>query len=187
MSSVMHDAPLLSAEQYAAMPAEQTRHTELVDGEIQRMSPASFGHGGVAATIIGRLFAFVEPGVGVVLSSETGFTISRDPDTVRAPDAAFVRADRVPPHDEQDGFAELAPDLVVEVVSPHDRASEVTSKALAWVDAGVRLVWVIDPGTRTVTVLSPDGVARLVRGADAALDGADVLPGFRLPLDHIFA
>lgn len=91
----------------------------------------------------------------------------------------------VPPHGSRGGFAELAPDLVVEVVSPSDRAIEVSEKALMWADAGVRLVWIVDPRTRTVTVYRPDGAVSLLRGA-SELDGEDVLPGFRLPLADLF-
>ncbi len=178
--------PWLSAEQFQALSAEQTRHRELVDGEIRDTSPSGFEHGVVAATLVHHLHAFAAGKLGVVLSSETGFTIRRNPDTVRSPDAAFVATDRLPGPGARGGFVELAPDLVVEVVSPSDRASDVLSKALDWVDAGVRLVWVVDPGSRTVTVHRPDGLSRLVRGESAELDGEHVLPGFRLALADIF-
>ncbi|SNS29837.1 Putative restriction endonuclease [Geodermatophilus pulveris] len=95
---------------------------------------------------------------------------------------AFVRADRVPDADTS-GFPALAPDLVVEVVSPSDRATQVTAEALEWLHAGVRLVWVVDPETRTVTAYRPDGV-RVLRGEDT-LDGGDVLPGSGLPLAEL--
>jgi len=190
---------LLTAEQFAALPSEQTqgreliegrvvdtRPRELVDGQAVRMSPAGCRHGKVTARLVTRLGVFVTPELGEVLSSETGFLISREPDTVRAPDAAFVRADRVPDETADLGYAELAPDLVVHVVSPWDRAAEVLAEALQWVDAGVLLVWVVDPGSRTVTVHRPGGVTRLVRGEGADLDGEDVLPNFRLALDELF-
>jgi Uma2 family endonuclease len=176
----------LTAEQFFWLPTDARRHRELIRGEVTLMAPAGFDHGLVAAALVRHLHAFAaEAGLGVVLSSETGFTISRDPDTVRAPDAAFVRADRVPPPGARSRFVELAPDLVVEVVSPSDRASDVLAKALAWVDAGVRLVWVADPAVRSVTVHGPDGLARIVRG-DAELDGGDVLPGLLLALSDVF-
>jgi len=111
--------------------------------------------------------------------------LRRDPDTVRAPDVAFVRTDRVPPPDERRKFAELAPDLVAEVTSPSDRVGEVNSKVAQWLDAGVRLVWVVDPESRIVVAHQPGGVAHLLRGDDV-LDGGDVLPGFSLPLRDLF-
>lgn len=151
------------------------------------MAPAGFEHGLVAAALVRHLHTFVlDSALGVVLSAETGFTISRDPDTVRAPDAAFVRTDQVPPPGARSGFVELAPDLVVEVVSPSDRASDVLAKALAWIDAGVRLVWVVDPASRSVTVHRPGGMAGIVRGDGAQLAGEDVLPGLLLVLADVF-
>lgn len=175
-----------TAAQLLDLPDDGMRH-ELVDGELHTMSPAGYRHGRVAGVVVRALGTFVhEQGLGDVLSSETGFVLRRDPDTVRAPDAAFVRADRIAALDDVTGFAEIAPDLVAEVLSPSDRASEVTSKALAWLDAGVRLVWVVDPDARLVTAYRPDGVVALVRGTDAVLDGGEVLPGFALPLAGLF-
>lgn len=176
---------LMTAEELLDLPEDHLRH-ELVLGALRTMAPAGFEHGAVTMTIGARLHAFVAAhGLGAVLGAETGFTLARGPDTVRAPDVAFVRADRVPPSGARRGFAELAPDLVVEVVSPSDRTGEVTEKALMWVDAGVRLVWVVDPRPRAVTVYRPEGVVTLLRGS-SELDGEDVLPGFRLPLGDLF-
>ena len=111
--------------------------------------------------------------------------LSRDPDTVLAPDAAFVRADRVPPPGHRQGFAALAPDLVVEVVSPTDRAGAVADKALRWLESGTRLVWVVYPDRRLVAEHFPDGTVHL-RQAEDLLDGGDVLPGFRVPVSELF-
>lgn len=175
----------MTAEELLTMPDDGMRH-ELVRGELTTMAPAGWEHGVVSARVVELLSSFVRAkGLGVVLTTDTGFTIEREPDTVRAPDAAFVRADRVPAPEDRRGFAELAPDLVVEVVSPNDRWTEVTDKALMWLDAGVRLVWVVDPAKRLVVVHRERGDDRL-RG-DAVLDGEDVLPGFRLPLADLFA
>jgi Uma2 family endonuclease len=111
--------------------------------------------------------------------------LRRGPDTVRAPDMAVVRADRVPPREVRRTFAELAPDLVAEVVSPYDRVAEVNGTVPQWLDAGIRLVWIVDPETRVVVAHEPEGVAHLLR-EDDALDGGDVLPGFSLPLRELF-
>lgn len=175
----------VTAEELAALSGDGVGY-ELVEGELQAMTPAGYGHGRVAARALGRLLVFVEDrGLGEVLTAETGFVLRRGPDTVRAPDVAFVRTERVPADDDQAGYAELAPDLVVEVVSPSDRAGQVTDKALAWLDAGVRLVWVVYPESQTVAVHHPAGVVTMLRG-DAVLDGGDVLPGFALPLPDLF-
>lgn len=150
------------------------------------MSPAGFEleHGLVAATLIGSLHAFVV-GSGPRCRPQLGDRLHdrARTDTVRAPDAA---PDRVPPRGSRAGFAELAPDLVAEVLSPSDRATDVTAKALAWLDAGVRLVWIVDPALRSVTVYRSNGVVRIVRADAAGLDGEDVLPGFRLALAGLF-
>jgi Uma2 family endonuclease len=176
----------MTAEQLAELPDDGYRH-ELVQGELRTMAPAGEWNGQVAFTI-GRLVGnhVHEYQLGRCYAAETGFVTARDPDTVRAPDLAFVTAERltgVPSH----RFSTMVPDLVVEVVSPSDHASEVTEKTLAWLDYGVRLVWVVDPRARLVTVHRPGDVVSLVRGENAVLDGADVLPGFRVPLDELFA
>ena len=116
----------VTAEELLELPDDEWRH-ELVNGELRTLPLNGFEHGVVALTVGGRLDEYVNRrGLGVVVAAGTGFVLSRDPDTVLAPDAAFVAAERVPPPDQQDGFAELASDLAVEVVSPSDRAVEVT-------------------------------------------------------------
>jgi Uma2 family endonuclease len=173
----------MTAEQLAELPDDGMRH-ELVEGVLSTMAPAGWRHGRIAARLLTRVDGFVEGNrLGEVATAETGFLLRRDPDTVRAPDVAFVRADRAP-EAETPGFVALAPDMVAEVVSPSDRVAEVTGKALAWLDAGVRLVWVVDPETRTVTVYRRDGVS--VLRAEDVLEGEDVLPGFALPLEELW-
>jgi Uma2 family endonuclease len=175
--------PGMTAEELLELPDDHMRH-ELVEGELRTMAPAGEGHGWVAMAIGSKVFDHVEQQrLGRVYAAETGFILRRRPDTVRAPDVAFVAADRLPAKGR--GFAELAPDLVVEVVSPSDRASEVAEKAEMWLDAGVRLVWVVDPQARLAAVHHPGGLVTVLR-QDGVLDGEDVLPGFRLPLAPLF-
>ena len=185
MSATAPIRPLgMTAEELLELPDDGMRH-ELVEGELRTMAPAGVGHGWVALAIGSRIFDHVErQGLGRAYGAETGFILRRGPDTVRAPDVAFVAVDRVP--SAVRGFGELAPDLVVEVVSPSDRASEVAAKAAMWLDAGVRLVWVVDPQARLAAVHHPGGLVTVLR-EDGALDGEDVLPGFRLPLAPLFA
>jgi Uma2 family endonuclease len=184
MSATAPIEPLgMTAEELLDLPDDGMRH-ELVEGELRTMPPAGFEHGKVAVRVAARLLEYAEEhGAGDVLAAETGFVLRRAPDTVRAPDAAFVAAGRVSTNTR--AFAEIAPDLVVEVVSAWDRASEVASKAVEWLDAGVRLVWIVDPQARQATVYRP-GAAGTVLREDGVLEGEDVLLGFRLPLASLF-
>jgi Uma2 family endonuclease len=175
----------VTAEGLYDLPDDGWRY-ELVAGELRRMPPAGFEHGAVAMSLGRRVANFVaDDALGVVTVAETGFVLAPNPDTVLAPDVAFVRAARAPTGDAARKFAELAPDLVVEVVSRSDRPGEVTEKALRWVEAGVRLTWVVHPDQRTVAVYEPGGVVHLVR-APEELDGGDVLPGFRVAVADLF-
>jgi Uma2 family endonuclease len=186
MSATAPIQPLgMTAEELLELPDDHMRH-ELVEGELRTMSPAGGEHGRVALAIGARILQHVdEHGLGLAFAAETGFVLHRGPDTVRASDVAFVAAGRLPAGAGR-GFPELAPDLVVEVVSPSDRASEVAEKAAMWLDAGVRLVWVVDPQARLAAVHHPGGLVTVLR-QDGVLDGEEVLPGFRLPLAPLFA
>jgi len=150
------------------------------------MTPAGFEHGLIVSRVNAQLENFVEQqALGVVTGAETGFHISRNPDTVRAPDVGFVSAERVsePP---TKGFFQGAPDLAVEVLSPNDRASELLAKVQDWLGAGCRAVWVIDPATQTVSVYALPNEITVYNLSDE-LTGGDVLPGFSVPIARIFA
>ncbi len=121
--------------------------------------------------------------LGVVYAAETGFTVSRHPDTVRAPDVAFIRRDRLP-SPEPTGYPELGPDLVVEVLSPGDRPGEVHAKIADWLSAGTRLVWIIDPDRRIARIYRADGSEAIV-AANEALDGEEAVPGFSCRVDAV--
>jgi Uma2 family endonuclease len=158
---------------------------ELVRGELVMMSPAGSEHGSVVARLTGRILAFVdEHRLGTVFGAETGFQIQQNPDTVRAPDVAFVRRERVAGEIPK-AFFPGAPDLAVEVVSPSDRASEVLAKVQDWLEAGSVAVWVVDPDTRRVFVYQ--GVEVAVVKEAGAISGGDLLPGFSLSAAEIFA
>lgn len=160
------------------------KRTELVRGVLVVREPAGGRHGRVANELSRVIGNHVHAhALGAVYAAETGFTLARRPDTVRAPDVAFVQRERLP-DPEPTGFPDLAPDLVVEVVSPADRAGEILAKVADWLTAGTRLVWVVDPEQRRARVYRPDGSEMIVT-ADGALDGEDVLPGFSCPLASI--
>jgi Uma2 family endonuclease len=122
--------------------------------------------------------------LGDVLAAETGFKLTSQPDTVRAPDVAFVSSARIPLH--QRGFPAMAPDLAVEVLSPDDRPAEVLGKVADWIRAGSKLVWVIDPERREARVYRADGGESLLSETDS-LAGELVLSGFTCPLVEVLA
>ena len=150
------------------------------------MSPSGWKHGKFVGRIHTRLGHFVEQhALGTVFGAETGFLISRDPDTVRAPDIAFVANENLPGTDPAEAFWPGAPDLAVEVLSPSDKTGEVDEKIQAWLAARCRVVWVVDPKLPTVTVYrSASDVALLT--VDQILEGGEVVQGFRCPVAEIF-
>ena len=175
----------MTAEQLARHPVPHKR-TELVRGRLVVREPAAPRHGSVAARVLIEIGKYLDDHpVGTVYAAETGFTLFRGPDTVRAPDVAFIRADRVPAG-EGPGFGDVVPDLVVEVLSPGDRRRTVETKVADWLRAGTRLVWVICPRRRTVQVHRAGGAAETLTEGDA-LDGEDVLPGFRVAVRRLLA
>lgn len=175
---------LMAAEELLVMPDDGNRY-ELVRGELISMSPSAIPPSVVSGNVFLDVGTFVRRNrLGVCGTAEGGFRLSSAPDTVRAPDVWFVRADRIPANGIPDGFWPGAPDLAVEVLSPSDRFTDVLRKAQDYLAAGTRLVWVIDPAGRSAAVFRPDGVPVLL-GEDGVLDGADVLPGFTLELKDV--
>jgi Uma2 family endonuclease len=148
--------------------------------------PPGTWHGVVAGNLAYFLGDFVRRhGLGLVLAQDTGFKIGSDPDTVRAPDVAFVARDRAGAIQPR-RYAELAPDLLAEILSPDDRPAEVLAKVADWLGAGTRLVWVVDPERSEARVYRRDGSLTMLREHDS-LEGEDVLPGFSCPLQAVLA
>lgn len=160
---------------------------ELINGELVEMSPAGEDHGAYGVAVSSPLFGYVfSRRLGRVYGPDTGIVIADDPPMVRVPDVAFVRADRLPADRDRTRFLRVVPDLVVEVISPAESGSEVLAKAMMWLAAGVELLWLVDPATRTVTIFAAGQPPRLLT-SDDTLDGAEVVPGFQLPVRDIFA
>jgi Uma2 family endonuclease len=175
----------LTIEEFETLPLEG--RWELIDGEPVEMSPAADESASIGATIIGLLWSFVQPRrLGRLYNAEGGFVLFPDRPTVRVPDAAFVLAERAPHGKARKNFPRLAPDLVVEVLSPSDRASDVVAKLEMYQEAGVRLIWLVDPDPLTVTVIAAGHATKVLHMGDT-LDGGDVLPGFSVPVADIFA
>jgi Uma2 family endonuclease len=176
---------LMTAGELARLPDDGNRY-ELVEGCLIRMPPPSYRSGVVATNIAVPMAGFVKQHrLGLVSGADGGLLLRSDPDTVRAPDVSFVRADRIPAGGLVAGYWPGAPDLAVEVLSPSDRYPEVQRKVQEYLDAGTQLVWVVDPESRTATVFHADGRSSYLSAEDA-LDGEDVLPGFRLSLDEVW-
>ncbi len=160
------------------------KQVELVRGRLIVREPPGTRHGAIAANLTCLLGEFVRRHhLGVVFAQDTGFKIASDPDTVRAPDVAFVareRADRIPSR----GYAALAPDLLAEILSPDDPPAEVLAKVADWLAAGTKLLWVVDPERSEVRVYRRDGSLVVLRESDS-LEGEDVLPGFSCPVRQV--
>src|SRR5688572_3965126 len=155
----------ITAEELFRMPGDQRR--ELVKGELRTMAPAGFEHGAIIINIAWRLADYVKRNdLGVVLGAETGYVLRRNPDTVRGADVSFVAIARIPAKRLPQKFWEGAPDLAVEVMSPEDTANELGEKVGEYLSAGARLVWVVNPKRRTVTVHRPGSEPRILRGSD---------------------
>ena len=176
---------LMTAEELFAMPDDGYRY-ELVRGELRKMVPPGAYHG-KSATRVGRSLAdhVDENDLGEVYIAEVGFLIGSNPDHVRAPDVAFVRQEREDEVGEIHGYFPGAPDLVIEVISPNDRYTEVDEKVHDWLGAGARMVIVINPRRREVRLHTLLADAMVLVPGDT-LDGGDVIPGWTIPISAIF-
>jgi len=175
------ETKLVTAEELLRMADEGV--VELIDGEIRKMSPAGGKHGRIAMKVGSSLGAYAEQrGLGETLAAETGFILRRNPDTVRAPDVAFVRKDR---WNDPDGYFAGPPDLLVEVISPNDSYTEVSAKVIEWLQAGAQLVIVIDPARQSAEIHR--SLTKFDRvDINGSLDGGAVVPGWTLPLRDLF-
>jgi Uma2 family endonuclease len=176
---------LMTADDLERLPDGHMRH-ELVQGELRTMPPAGSEHGAIGVRLTVPLGHHVySKRLGEVFGAETGFRITTDPDTVRAPDLAFVRQERIPASGIPKSFWPGAPDLAVEIVSPSDTHDEVEEKVKEWLDAGTSVVWVVSPKRRAVTVhRSTKEVVTLTEKDE--LEGGTLLPGFRCRVSEIF-
>jgi len=175
----------------ALLTADELQHVyvpdkrvELVRGLLVVRELPGMRHARVAMDLALALGAHVRAAALGRVYAEAGFKLASNPDTVRGPDIAFISRGRIP-DPEPTGFAGFAPDLVVEVISPGDRAGEVLAKVADWLSAGTRVVWVLDPARRVARVYRADGTEQILT-ADESLDGGDVVPGFSCPLREIF-
>ena len=175
----------VTAEELLRLPDDGFRY-ELVAGELRRMPPAGHNHGRVGMELAVPLGQYVKSrNLGSVYLAETGFLLQREPDTVRAPDVAFVRRERVEQIGAATGYWPGAPDLAVEITSPGDTISEVEEKVEEWLRHGTRLVWVVSPKLRTVTVYRALTDIEILTEKDT-LDGGEIVPGVRIEIAELF-
>ncbi len=176
----------MTAAELLCLPDDGLRH-ELVAGELRTMAPGGGEHGWVTSDLHVSLAVHVRAQrLGRVFAAETGFLLATNPDTVRAPDVAFVRRERVRAVGRQPAYWPGPPDLAIEVVSPGDRPREVAEKVATWLHYGTRMVIVVDPRRHTVAVHRPGQPVRVL-SEDDVLDGEDVVPGWSLPVRGLFA
>ena len=174
-----------TAEDLLRMPDDGYRY-ELIHGELRKMAPAGQEHGRIAAILTSSLLQYVTlDRLGIVYAAETGFKLASNPDHVRAPDVAFVRQERIDQIGNIQGYWPGAPDLAVEVVSPSDAYADVEDKVLDWLMAGARMVIVVNPKKRAVTVYRSLTEIKVLT-EDGRLDGEDVVPGWRMAVKDLF-
>ena len=174
---------LISGEELLAMPNVES--AELIKGEIVHKMPTGHLHGLLEVLIAALLFNHVHPRkIGHVLGGEVGLYTHRNPDTVRAADVAFISNERYQ-RVRSSSFLDVAPELIVEIMSPDDRWSEIHKKLTEYFAANVVLIWIVDPKLEQIHVYrSLDDVIRLTK--DDNLTGDTVLPEFSVPLTEIF-
>lgn len=176
---------LMTVEEFARLPEDRHYRLELVRGRVVREPPPAWPHGRLVVKLIRCIDEFAEEhGLGLT-STETGFALYRDPDTLRAPDISFLSNERAAKPGYRGPYQRIAPDLVVEVLSPSDRRRAILDKVNDYLGAGSRVVWVVDPKRQIVTVHRPGAGPKRLESRDV-LRGDDVLPGFELPLVKLF-
>ena len=178
-------ARIYTADDLERMPNDGWRY-ELVRGELRKAPLREHEHGRIGGTVAGTLGCYIlQHKLGTAFSAGTGFVLARNPDTVRAPDMAFVVQERINTPASKEGYWPGAPDLAVEVISPGDSYAEVEAKVADWLNAGTRMVIVINPRTRWVTVYRAGNSVQVYK-EDDVLDAGDVVPGWTMPVREIF-
>ena len=176
---------LMTADELIQLPRDGFRW-ELINGEIEKMPPPGHPHGRIALRLCMYLGQFVlDHGLGEAFATDTGFKLTSNPDTVLAPDFAFVTTEHFAAGSKTEGYWPGPPDLAVEVLSPSDRPGRVKTKISRWLGFGVKQLWIVDPKSRTVTVYRSTIDTTTFSGSDY-LESQDLLPGFRISLEKIF-
>ena len=176
---------ITTADELFALASDGCQY-ELVNGSLRMMSPAGGRHGRLTSRLGWLLSNHVHAAqCGIVLAAETGFRLSVDPDTVLAPDVAFVERSRYEAVENEIAYLPFAPDLAIEVLSPNDRFSRVESKAFTWLDAGCRLVLLVDPETESVHAYRSRKQIQVFERSEI-IDCSDAVPGWTLIVEQVF-
>ena len=184
MSRSAHSPDNMSVEEFSVYETPEGK-AELVRGELQ-MTPSPGGsHGVVAVALIARLHGYVSSAKLGRVFDNASFELVQRPRTVRAPDVAFVRRDRLPA-EIGEGFVRVTPDLAVEVRSPSETRARIQEKVDDYRACGIPLIWIVDPARRTVLVIDERGSTRVLGEGDV-LDGGSVVPGFVCSVGELFA
>lgn len=185
MAQLAPNSAMLTLEEYEGLPADDLYRDELSHGFLVREPTPGAEHSRMMVTISYLLMRYVDahPGCGAVYA-EGGFLLSERPPTVRAPDVAYVRAERVPNHYFR-GYFKGAPDLAIEILSPSNRPGAMLHKVAQFLEAGAIAVWVVDPETRTVVIHEQTALPCIMH-EDDVLDGGELLPGLRLQVKSLF-
>lgn len=179
------ESKLLTADELLRLYSKGMRG-ELIRGVFFETMPAGQEHGETVTAFVYRLMSFIEPRkLGRLTASDSGVRLESDPDTVREPDIAFFSAEKLAPGVRVRGYAEVVPDLVVEIVSPNDSLRDVNDKARMWLSYGVSLVWVVHLDSRMVDVHRESQAVYRLTESDI-LEGEDVLPGFACAVGEFF-
>jgi len=176
---------LMTIEDLELLP-DDGQHYELIDGELITMPPTGEEHNDSSLSLLRQFLAYVDAtGIGQLYIATQGFVLQRDPDTLLEPDIAIVVSERLRPVEERTGYVPGWPDFVVEIVSPSGRRGRIERKIRTYLDAGVRLLWLVDPPSRSVTIFRIDGSVEVL-GQDDTIDGEDIIPGFQASIREIF-
>ena len=175
---------LLTGEEFALIPG--LGRCELVAGRIVTMSPTNWKHGDFVTEIAWHLHSFVkERRLGKVLTGEVGIYVRRDPDYIRGADVVFISSERIA-QITSESYLDVAPELVVEVISPGNTWQEMRDKIEEYFAIGVKGVWLVEPERKQVLVYrSPTEMTAL--DENDTLEGEGLLKGFSLPLAELFA
>jgi Uma2 family endonuclease len=177
---------LIGSEDLLARSADEGGRYEIIEGELRELAPTGGEHGGVEVEVAFLIRRYLtDHPIGRVFGGEVLCRLRREPETARAADVGFIRAEQLPDGRLPVGPTEGAPDLAVEVISPGDRAGEVQEKIAQWLAGGASVVWAVYPASRGVVVWRGTGATPLLRG-EAEVDAEPVLPGFRCRAQDCF-